>query len=719
MSDQPATDLPGTPTLDLTALAEDAPRARREASLREDALRQELTATRAHLEAAIHQLEVSNEELRTAGEDTTAQNARLQDSNEALRETQGQLQESNEALSDANADLLDRNAETRRINDDLTNVLHSVGVAIVLVDLELKIRRFTPEAARLLSLATTDAGRPIFDVKSRLHAPDLVATVREVLQNLVPREDTITDEAGRWYRLGVRPYQTVSGSIAGAVLSIVNMDAVQRSHTLLSEARDYAECIVDTVNVPLVVLEETRRVRSANRAFYEAFSLTRREVEGRRFEELGRPAWGSPLLSAALDQLTLGEAVEDVRLELSASPRGARTIKLSGRPMARALERTRRFLLALEDVTDAMKSEALVRRSEKALRDMLAAASEAIFIVREDGTITFANTTAIRWFGYTAEEFIGLPVEALVPEAVRAAHPAHRAAFRAASADAHVMSEREVSAVRKDGTVFPIQLTLNAMEGDDGPLTVAFLNDITERQEQAARVAKHKQSLQQMAFDAALVEERERRRIAAGLHDNIGQALALAQLRLTTARAAAGANPHPDLDEGLRLVRQAIQDTRSFTFELSPPILYDLGLAAAVSWLGEQLEARHQLQVSLACDDALVALDEEVAALLFRSIRELLVNVVKHAKTKAAAVTLHGDGGDLVVTVRDEGAGFDPTKMRDYETTDGFGLFSVREQIARLGGTFDVTSRPGHGTNVTLRIPFRPRESNLPPRRPR
>ena len=712
MSDQPATDLQGTPTLDPTALAEDGPRTTGETSPREDALRRELAATRAHLETTIHELEVTNEELRTAGEETTTQNARLHDA-------QDQLRVSNDALSDANADLLDRNTETRRINDDLTNVLHSVGIAIVLVDLDLRIRRFTPEAARLLSLATTDAGRPISDIKSRLHAPDLVTTIREVLQNLIPRADTITDEAGRWYRLGVRPYQTAGGRIEGAVLSLVNMDAAQRSHRLLSEARDYAECIVDTVNVPLVALEESRRVRSANRAFYEAFSLTRKEVEGKRLDELGKPAWGSPLLSEALDQLTLGEPVEDVRLELSAAPRGERTIRLSGRPMARALERPRRFLVALEDVTDAMKSEALVRRSEKALRDMLAAASEAILIVRADGTITFANTMALRSFGYTEEEFAGLSVDALVPEALRAGHPAHRAAFHAATNGASMVSGHEESALRKDGTVFPVQLTLNAMESDEGPLTVAFVSDITERKAEAERVATHKQSLQQMAFDAALVEERERRRIAAGLHDNIGQALALAQLRLTTARAAAGANAHPDLDEGLRLVRQAIQDTRSFTFELSPPILYDLGLAAAVSWLGEQLETRHQLQVSLACDDALVTLDEEVAALIFRSIRELLANVVKHANTKSASVTLRGDGSDLVVTVKDEGAGFDPTKMRDYETTDGFGLFSVREQIARLGGTFDVASQPGHGTNVTLRIPFRPREPHLPPRRPR
>ncbi len=642
----------------------------------EESLAQELAATRAHLGALIEQLE------------------------------------------EENAGLLRRDLETRHANDDLTNVLSSVGIAIVLLDRELRVRRFTPEAGRLLRLTRADLGRRLSDLESPLHAPDLLATVREVLESLVPRDETVTDDAGHGYKLAVRAYQAQDGKIDGTVLSLVNIDGILRSRALLTEAHEHAESIVDTVQVPLVVLEDSRRVRSANRAFYEAFGLTREQVAGERFDDLGDPSWSTPTLRAALARLTLGEAIDGVRLELSVPLRGERTVVLSGRPMARAAGRPRRFLLALEDLTEAMKSEALVRRSEKSLRDMLAAASEAILIVRQDGTVTFANPMAVRTFGYAQEEFLGLSVDALVPDARRAGHPSLRAAFTAAAWGPQVVIEREVSARRKDGSVFPLQLTLSTMEGDDGPLAVAFVADITERKQHAVRATKHKQALQDMAFDAVLVEERERRRIAAGLHDNVGQALALAQLHLHTARSAEADRPHREFEEGLRLIARAIEDTRSLTFELSPPILYDLGLAAAVSWLGEQLGKRKRLKVSVTSDDALPTLDHDVAALLFRSIRELLSNVVKHANTNTAAVALLRDGQDLLVRVRDEGAGFDPSRARDWDASGGFGLFSVREQLMRLGGIFEVDSRPARGTSVTLRLPLQIAQSKLPAREP-
>ena len=253
------------------------------------------------------------------------------------------------------------------------------------------------------------------------------------------------------------------------------------------------------------------------------------------------------------------------------------------------------------------------------------------------------------------------------------------------------------------------------MEGEQGPLVVAFVSDVTARHEAEARISAYKKNLQEMAFDAALVEERSRRKLAADLHDNIGQTLALAQIRLKAAQSrleTGGAAK--DLGEGIKLIGVALTDTRELTFELSPPVLYDLGLPAAVSWLGEQLEAQHGLRVEVEADVPFGKLEDETAGLLFRAVREMLTNVVKHAKTSTASVSVHRVDGTLRVVVEDQGTGFDPNRLKSYEAAKGFGLFSVREQITRLGGTFEAVSSPEHGTRITLQIPLNDRKAVLP-----
>ena len=237
-------------------------------------------------------------------------------------------------------------------------------------------------------------------------------------------------------------------------------------------------------------------------------------------------------------------------------------------------------------------------------------------------------------------------------------------------------------------------------------LTVVNAALAAAKDEAEAQVAGYQEKLRAMAFDDALAEERERRRIAADLHDHIGQSLALAQIKLSGLRDALGAEAQPALAECLRLIEQSITETRTLTFELSPPILYDLGLKAALGWLGDRLAERHGLAVSVEGEGD-TGLDPEVASLLFRVVRELLMNVVKHAETPHARVALSREGDQLVIEVEDGGVGFDADV--DAHTQRGFGLFSVREQGARLGGTVEIVSARGEGTRVRLRIPVRAR----------
>jgi signal transduction histidine kinase len=220
------------------------------------------------------------------------------------------------------------------------------------------------------------------------------------------------------------------------------------------------------------------------------------------------------------------------------------------------------------------------------------------------------------------------------------------------------------------------------------------------------KLRDYQDQLRQMAFDATLVEDRERRRIAADLHDQIGQSLALAQIKLASMRDTVAGASRAAVDEAVALVAQSVAQTRTLIFDLSPPVLYDLGLRAALVWLVEEIERRQGIRVELTDVGLDRSLDDASAAVVFRAVRELLTNVLKHAQAPCATVTVRRTDACFEIEVADQGVGFAPTE-RDVRSPGGFGLFSVREQIARLGGDVEVVSAPQQGTRVSMRVPLR------------
>jgi signal transduction histidine kinase len=215
--------------------------------------------------------------------------------------------------------------------------------------------------------------------------------------------------------------------------------------------------------------------------------------------------------------------------------------------------------------------------------------------------------------------------------------------------------------------------------------------------------------LQSLASELVLAEERERRLIATELHDRIGQALALSGLKLEELRGNLSSPCcSQSLDEIKGLIEQTIQDTRSLIFEISPPILHELGFDAAVEWLAERVQERYGILVRLRMDGNRKSMGSDMRVILFRALRELLVNVVKHAKAKEVTVAVQRKEGFLQISVEDKGVGFDDAR-HDLSALQkrGFGLFSIQERLKYLGGTLEVFSSPGRGTRVTLRAPLK------------
>ena len=156
------------------------------------------------------------------------------------------------------------------------------------------------------------------------------------------------------------------------------------------------------------------------------------------------------------------------------------------------------------------------------------------------------------------------------------------------------------------------------------------------------------------------------------------------------------------------LIDGAIQDTRSLTFDLSPPVLYDMGFEAGLEWLADQAREQHGIRVAYRDDGQDKPLDEDVRVLLFRAARELLLNVVKHARASEARVSVCRDDGAVRIEIADDGVGFDASEVHHRANrSSGFGLFSIRERLDFLGGTFRIESRAGGGTRVTLAAPLK------------
>jgi two-component system CheB/CheR fusion protein len=193
----------------------------------------ELVATRQYLQAIIEEQEATNEELQSANEEILSSNEELQSINEELETAKEELQSTNEELTTVNEELQNRNGELSQINDDLNNLLSSVNIAIVMLSADLRIRRFTPIAGRILNLIATDIGRPITDLRSAIHVPDLGDLIGEVLETVTPRERDVADRDGHRYSLAVRPYRTSDNRIDGAVLTLMDTDSIRRGGAAL------------------------------------------------------------------------------------------------------------------------------------------------------------------------------------------------------------------------------------------------------------------------------------------------------------------------------------------------------------------------------------------------------------------------------------------------------------------------------------------------------
>jgi two-component system, chemotaxis family, CheB/CheR fusion protein len=332
-------------------ILEPPPEPARPASDRIGELEEVLRSTRDDLQSTIEALQAANEELASANEE-------VQSTNEELRTSKEETQSLNEELQTSNADLHAKVENLAQSNDDLTNLLAATGIAIVFLDEQLRVRRFTPAAQRLIPLVASDIGRPLADLAAPLGYPDLLEAARSVLETLAPSEREVRTDSGAWYSARISPYRTASNAIEGLAIAFVDTTRAKGAE-LREAALELERDLLEAVRDPFLVLDTALRVVRANGAFYRLFQVQPEKVEGGSVFELDSGAWDIPALRKLLERiLPENRSFDGFEVENEFPRIGPRRLRLNARRVDRSpLGSGELILLAIEDTTEMPRKQ--------------------------------------------------------------------------------------------------------------------------------------------------------------------------------------------------------------------------------------------------------------------------------------------------------------------------------------------------------------------------
>jgi PAS domain S-box-containing protein len=526
------------------------------------------------------------------------------------------------------------------------------------------------------------------------------------------------------------PLLNEDGSVRQWVGMNCDVTDLRASEEALCESEERFRTLGDHMTQFAWMIDQSGEAVWFNRRWYEYTGCTPEQMHGWGWRSVHHPDHEERVVASWRRALATGEPWDET-FPLRGANGQYRWFLTRAVPVKDAQGSLVRWFGTNTDITELRSVEAALHESQERLNAIVQTAVDGIITIDEKGTIESINPAVERIFHYAEEELIGHNVKMLMPEPDRRRHDDYLQRYRQTGEKKIIGIGREVLGRRKDGLVFPVELSISESRLPGRRFFTGILRDISVRKkaeeqlrlltiELDQRVASRTQELEQsqdrlraLATELNLAEQRERKRLAAELHDHLQQMLVLGRIKLGQGKRIAASNAAylKVLQETDDLFSESLKYTRTLVAELSPPALREGGLPAALTWLADSMK-KHELNVIVKIPDGkLPALPEDQAVLLFQSTRELLINSSKHAGTHEAWVTVTYGNGTLTIEVKDEGAGFDVAATGVAEIAGGlssrFGLFSVQERMKALGGSLEIRSVLGAGTRATLTLPFR------------
>ncbi|WP_051359891.1 CheR family methyltransferase [Adhaeribacter aquaticus] len=656
----------------------------------------ELQLTKEDLQNVVEALETANEELQSTNEE-------LLSSNEELQSTNEELQSLNEELHTVNAEHQYKIKMLIELDDDLNNYFRSTDIGQVFLDLDLRIRKFTPAATHQINLIESDIGRSITQISINLKYDNFIEDIKEAIQYKKPIEREIQSKSGVWHQTRILPYLTQDKRVDGAIIIFINIHELKSLHLLQDK-------ILDSSPSTIMALSAVRN----NLNIIVDFECTLLNKAGE--ELLGKPektlltnplskAYPALLQQGLLEQFIRvvdeGEMLNKEIYQLDEQHNAGNWIHLT------ALKLEDGLVLTLRDITKRkayeqklLQQQDEIRASGEQFRTMLEAFPHITWTGLPDGRVKTYNK---QWYEYT-----GFP-ESSGPDLTweQAVHPDDLEpgfkAFTEATQNKTNCSF-EVRIRRYDGVyrwhlvrMVPYQ-TENQETMWIGTSTDVHDQKVAERENTRLRVQQQREVLTAILH----TQEAERKRISEALHNGLGQILYATKLNFTDLADNVPADKKTLKVRVNTLLDEAITATRNISFELTPSVLKDFGLKTAIKELITRI-ANPQIKVTSDIDGFEERLPYLVEISLYRIVQELLNNILKHSKATEAVIELVQQQDKIYLSIQDNGVGFEKNKFDD---SKGLGLSSIKNRVNVLGGQLRVDSRPGQGTvyEITAKI---------------
>ncbi len=482
----------------------------------------------------------------------------------------------------------------------------------------------------------------------------------------------------------------------------------KRAERLLQRERDNAQKYLDVAGVMLVAIDSEQRVGLINKKGCEILGYSEEQILAKNWFDNFLPERIRDEVRTVLERLVAGEpdAPEYYENPILTKNGDERLIAWHNTILRDENGEIIAALSSGEDITERKKAEDELRASEQRFKAIFENAAVGVYRTTPDGRILMANPALVRMLGYSS--FEELAQRDLEKEGYE--RPYLRPVFSQRIEKESQVVGLESAWVRKDGTTLFL-IENSRLVRDEHGNTLYYegtAEDITERKRAEKAVLEYQGKLRSLVSELSLAEERERRRIADGIHGDIGNKLAMAKFDLQSLKKGPPDSEIPALLERVSATMdKVIEDAHSLTFELSNPVIYEVGLDAAIeSWLDRNIGKKSRLKYEVVSEPSPMKPDEETRVVLFRVIRELLTNVIKHADANMVEVHIKKDDEAIRVSIEDDGVGFDLSKPGlPVKEAGGFGLFNSRERVEYVGGSFEIESEPGQGALIKISVP--------------